>query len=283
ERDILTITGEVEPGDRKLGELLLSLGLVEEEMLLPLWSEARRQRRSLRQVLLSSGAITLYQMALIEAGNVYALALGPYRLIDREQALSKETLYRAFDPSRSSVALLRHLAESEMDDAARPVEFRKGFEAAAAVQHPNLAATYHVRDINHRPAALQEWVSGLASPDWPALAAAPGVWFRLLGQAAVGFRAAPVARLSHRHPSGNSIVLGANGTLKITGLGEPGWLWGGTEQSNGVTADLEALGRLACEWSMLMPRRRSAKSKPLPEKLQNVIRRLGAQACVGFD
>jgi chromosome segregation ATPase len=283
ERDILTLTGDVEPGDRKLGELLLSLGLVEEEMLLPLWSEARRQRRSLRQVLLNSGAITLYQMALIEAGNIDALALGPYRVIDRVQARPKETLYRVFDPGRSTLALLRHLAESQMDDAARPVEFHQRFTAAADVQHPNVAATYEVQDINHRPAALQEWVSGLASPDWPALAAAPGVWFRLLGQAALGLRAAHEAGLTHGRLNANSVVLSPNGTLKLLGFGEPAWLSGSAEPDNGVVADLEALGRLACEWSMLMPRRKSAKSKPLPEKLQNVIRMLGASACIGFD
>src|SRR5262249_44424950 len=81
ERDILAITGDVDPADRKLGELLLSLGLVDQDMLLPLWAEARRQRRSLRQILLTSGTITLYQMALIEAGNLAGLMLGTNRVI----------------------------------------------------------------------------------------------------------------------------------------------------------------------------------------------------------
>src|SRR5262249_29745025 len=119
-RDILSLTGDVEPADRKLGELLLQLGLVEEETLIPLWNEARRQRRTLRQVLLSSGAITLYQLALIEAGNVEGLVLGPYRVIDRVQATPREVLYRVFDAERGAPAPLRHLAESEMADAVRP-------------------------------------------------------------------------------------------------------------------------------------------------------------------
>ncbi len=276
ERDILTITGDVDPGDRKLGELLLSLGLVDQDMLMPLWAEARRQRRSLRQILLSSGTITLYQLALIEAGNLDGLMLGSFRVIDRIQATSHETLYRVFDPQRGSMALLRHLAEAEMADAVRPDEYRQRFAAAAKVPHPNLAATFSVQEINGRPTALQEWVSGLASQDWPALGAAPGVWFRLLGQAALGLQAAHAAGLAHGRLAGHSLVLTADGSLKLLGLGEPAWLHNATEPADGVIADLEALGRLACEWSMLVPRRKSSKPKPLPEELQNVIRR-------GFD
>jgi Inner membrane component of T3SS, cytoplasmic domain len=282
-RDILSLTGDVDPADRKLGELLLQLGLVDQEMLMPLWNEARRQRRSLRQVLLSSGTVTLYQMALIEAGNVAGLVLGPYRVIDRVQSSPREVLYRVFDPSRSTVALLRHLVEAEMSDAARVEEYRQRFGAAVKVTHPNLAATYEVLEINGRPAALQEWVNGIASPDWPALAAVPGVWFRLIGQAALGLQAAHAGGLIHGHLSVHSTVLTADGTLKLVGLGEPAWLTGGTEPGNGVEADLQALGRAAAEWSMLAPRVKRSKPKPLPESLQNVIRGLGAAAFGGLD
>jgi hypothetical protein len=283
ERDILTLTGDVDPADRKLGELLLSLGLVEQEMLIPLWSEARRQRRSLRHILLTSGTITLYQMALIEAGNVDGLMLGSFRVIDRLQAAPRETLYRVFDPSRSVTAVLRHLGESEMADAIHPDEYRQRFGTAAAIPHPNLTATFAVQEINGRPAVLQEWVNGLASQEWPALAAVPGVWYRLLGQAALGLQAAHQAGLTHGHLSGQSIVLTADGTLKVSGLGEPAWLTGGTDPADGVIADLQALGRLASDWSILVPRRKSSKPKSLPEGLQNVIRRLGATAFNGFD
>src|SRR5205085_8723193 len=83
--EVLPLTDELDPGDRKLGELLRSLGLVDADTLTALLMEARRQRRSLRQVLLTGreGAaplLTLYQMALIEAGNLDGLVLGPLRV-----------------------------------------------------------------------------------------------------------------------------------------------------------------------------------------------------------
>src|SRR5205807_3690654 len=82
-RGILTLTGEVDPGDRQLGDLLRSLDLVDADTLVALWRQARRQRRSLRQLLLAGNYLTLYQMALIEAGNLDGLVLGPVRVIDR--------------------------------------------------------------------------------------------------------------------------------------------------------------------------------------------------------
>ncbi|HLW66305.1 MAG TPA: hypothetical protein VKS79_13410, partial [Gemmataceae bacterium] len=278
---ILSIVGELDPADRKLGELLLSLGLVEEEILVPLWNEARRQRRSLRQMLLSSGAITLYQLALIEAGNLDSLMIGSYRVVDRVQSTPRETLYRVFDPKRSTVALLRYLSEPEMSDAVHPDEYRQRFRSASTVQHPNLAAIYEVQEIAGRPAVLQEWVGGLPSSDWPPLAAAAGAWYRLLNQAALGMQAAQLGGLVHGHLTDHSVVLLADATVKLLGFGEPLWLHGLSEADATVAADIEALGRLASAWSLLAPRRKGSKPKPLPEALQTVLRRMGAEAYSG--
>src|SRR5262249_30684454 len=146
-----------------------------------------------------------------------------------------------------------------------------------AVPHPNLAATYEVQEISGRPAALQEWVSGLTSPDWPALAAAPGVWYRLLGQTALGLQAAHHASLTHGRLTGQS------GVLTAEGVGEGGGLHSAADPAAGVRADVEAWGRLACEWSMRGPRRKSSRAKPLPEGLQTIVRGLGAASFNGWD
>src|SRR5215472_5372660 len=100
-------------------------------------------------MLLSSGFVTLYQMAMIEAGNFDRLVLGPVRVMDRLRQTAHETVYRVFDPRQSSSSstegadfvLLRHLAESVMQNAAWVEEFHSRFEAATKVAHTNLAAT----------------------------------------------------------------------------------------------------------------------------------------------
>ena len=95
--------------------------------------------------------------------------------------------------------------------------------AAAALQHEHIAATLELLDIAGRPAVLQEWLTGLPSSDWPALAAAPGVWFRLLSQAAVALQAAHTVGLFHGHLHSGSFVFTTAGALKLQGLGEPRW------------------------------------------------------------
>ena len=86
-RDILSLTGAPDAGDRQLSDLLRSLELIDADTLRALLLEARRQRRSLRQLLLAGNYLTLYQMALIEASNLDGLVLGPVPRRDRPQRL----------------------------------------------------------------------------------------------------------------------------------------------------------------------------------------------------
>jgi hypothetical protein len=236
---------DLNPGDRQLGELLRSHGLVDADTLTALWAESGRQRKTLRQVLLASGAITLYQLALIEAGNLDGLMLGRFRVIDRVRATPREAIYRVFDPipvppsaDRSGradpgrtpglqpgVSMLRHLSEAEMHDAVHPDEFRQRFAASRDASHPNLAGVTEVLEINGRPAVLQEWLTGLFSADWPAQAAHPGCWVRLATMAAAGIDAAHRHGLVHGRLTSDSFVLTTAGVLKVTGFGDRhGWV-----------------------------------------------------------
>ena len=277
---------ELEPGDRQLGELLRSSGLVDPDTLTALWEDATRQRRTLRQVLLASGAITLYQLALIEAGTLDALMLGRLRVIDRLRVSQKEAIYRVHDPKRTGeksggLYLLRHLSEAEMQDAVHPDEFRQRFSAARDAASPNLAGVVEVLEINGRPAVLQEWLTGLFSADWPAFAAHPGCWVRLATMAASALDAAHRVGLVHGRLTSDSFVLTSDGVLKVTGFGEPSWLIGpaGSEASDAASAaDLRAFGQVAFGWSQLAGKKRVAKTKGFPESLWGVIRRLEADA-----
>jgi hypothetical protein len=215
-------------------------------------------------------------MALIEAGNVDALVLGPVRVIDRLRSTAHETVYRVFDPRRGQEALMRHLAEAEMQDAVHPDEFRQRF-GQARLDHPNLAQTLEVLDIAGRPAVLQEWVTGLSCPEWPPLASVPGVCFRLLSQAALGLAKAHDANLVHGHLTESSLLLTADGILKIRDLGEPPWLAQPPYTEATVAGDLSALGAIAAAWSTFGVRK-GAKAKPLPQCLHDIVDRLGAGA-----
>jgi hypothetical protein len=166
-----------------------------------------------------------------------------------------------------------------MADAVRPDEFRQRFAAAAAVSHPHLAATLEVLEIAGRPAALAEWVGGVPGTEWPPLVAAPGVWFRLVSQAALALNAAHTAGLVHGHLHAASFVFTPEGVLKLCGLGEPRWLALPAPQEDAepsAAGDLRALGHIAGAWAA------SGKAKPLPEPLQAVLRRLQADDATAY-
>jgi chromosome segregation ATPase len=283
-RDILTLTEPVDAGDRKLGEVLAQLELIDSAALTALLLEARRQRRSLRQVLLASGVVTLYQLALIEAGNVAGLMLGPVRVIDRLRATQHEAAYRVFDPRRGGEALLRHLAEEDMLDAVRPDEFRQRF-TQAMVPNPHVAATLEVLDIAGRPAVLQELLSGLASGDWPPLAAAPGVCFRLFTQAALALDTIHKAGLTHGNLGEACLFLTGEGILKIAGAGEPAWLHDSSRTAEAAEPrdDLRALGKIVSTWCRPTGVRKGTKTKPLPDALVAILHRLAADGAEGYD
>ncbi len=274
-----------EPGDRQLGERLRALDLVDADTLTTLWGEARRQRRTLRTVLLGGGAVTLYQLAMMEAGNLGSLMLGRLRVLDRLRVTPREVVYRVHDPERAGgptrgLFTLRHLAEAEMDDAVRPDEFRQMFTAARDAAHPNLAGTVEVLELHNRPAALLEFVPGLPASDWPAEAAVPGAWVQLVLEAARGLDAAHRHGLTHGRISSESFVLTAAGEVKVVGVGEPMWLSTGMAAALDPTpeADLRALGQVAYGWSQLgQPGgKRRARGKGFPESLGAVVRRLEA-------
>jgi hypothetical protein len=271
-RTVLPMTEEIDSIDRQLAQLLRSLELVDADTIAALLLEARRQRRSLRQSLLAGGYLTLYQMALIEAGNLDGLVLGPVRVIDRLSATGREAVFRVFDPRRNSEALLRHLAEAEMHDAVHPDEFRQRFAAAAEVHHPHLAEVLEVLEVAGRPAVLCEWLSGLPGSEWPALAAAPGAWFRLVHQSALALQTVHAAGLCHGHLEPGCFVLTGAGALKLCGLGEPRWLVGLPNDAESPAADLAALGRIAAGWAALAAGK-SSKVKPLPDELQAILTR----------
>jgi hypothetical protein len=256
---------DMDASDVKLGEWLRSLGLVERDTLTALLTEARRQRQSLRQVLLAGGYLTLYQLALIEAGNLDGLLLGPVRIMDRLRVTGQEAIYRVFDPRRSGgsptarqgYVILRHLAEAEMQKIGHPSEFRESFEKAAAIHHENVAATYEVLEIKNRPAVIQELVTGLPASEWPALVANPDVWLALVRQAAEGLAAVHQAGLVHGRLTPARCVLTAAGALKLMATGEPSWLAAGvataTDTVPDAAGDLKALHEMAAQWSQLSP------------------------------
>ena len=122
---------------------------------------------------MSGGYLTLYQLALIEAGNLNALVLGRFRVIDRLQSTPRESVYRVFDPRQTpdgnwsaantpaATKMLRLLGEAETADPVRPDEYRQRFAALRELAHPNVAATLETPEILGRPGRRARVAAGV--------------------------------------------------------------------------------------------------------------------------
>jgi len=234
--------------DETLADLLLDLHLIDKGTLAALTQQAQQRHQSLRQLLLEGDYLTAYQLELIEAGRLEALALGSLRIIDRLRLTPFETSYRVFDPERGEEALLRQLSRGA--GSARVQEFRERFTRAMALCHPNVAATHAILIMDGCPAALQEWVSGVPTTEFLPWTARPVVWCELLRQATLTLQAAHAQGLAHGHLRPQRLLLTQDGVLKLCGIGEPNWLIQekGDYTSDGVAGDWQALGHVARRW-----------------------------------
>ncbi len=239
----------IEPSDNKLGNQLISLGLVESDTLITLMAEAQKTRKSLRQALLNGGYLTFYQLALIEAGNINGLMIDRFRVIDKLPSTSKEYIFQVFDPIRKTECLLRHLSESELSDPYHPDEFRQRFSAAINLHHENVASTYEVLEIQGRPAVLVELIQGINQSEWASVHDKPDVWLNLVLQTISGLASIHGAGLVYGPIYQSSLIITGEGCIKWIGVGCPTWLFSNESHDvNNFKNDVENLAGEILKW-----------------------------------
>jgi len=239
----------VEPSDNKLGNQLITLGLVESDTLLALLAEAQKTRKSLRQALLNGGYLTFYQLALIEAGNINGLMIDRFRVIDKLPSTSKEYIFQVFDPIRKTECLLRHLSESELSDPYHPDEFRQRFSAAINLHHENVASTYEVLEIQGRPAVLVELIQGINESEWASVQQKPDVWLNLVLQTISGLASIHGAGLVYGPIHQSSLIITGEGCIKWIGAGCPTWLFSNeSNELNSFKNDVANLAGQILQW-----------------------------------
>ena len=244
-----SVPDPIEPLDNKLGNQLISLGLVESDTLIALMAEAKKTKKSLRQALLNGGYLTFYQLALIEAGNINGLMIDRFRVIDKLPSTSKEYIFQVFDPIRKTECLLRHLSESELSDPYHPDEFRQRFSAAINLHHENVASIYEVLEIQGRPAVLVELIQGINQSEWASVHQKPDVWLNLVLQTISGLASIHGAGLVYGPIHQSSLIITGNGFIKWTGVGCPTWLFSNeSHEVNNFKNDVENLAGEILKW-----------------------------------
>lgn len=238
--------------DRKLGDQLTFLRLVEPDNLHSLMLEAKNSKKSLRQALLNGGYLTFYQLAIIEAGNINGLMIDRFRVIDKLPSTSKEYVFQVYDPVRKSECLLRHLSESELSDPFHPDEFRQRFSAATQINHENVISTLEVLEVQGRPAVLVELIHGANHTEWATPHFKIEIWLNILFQSVSGLASIHGAGLIYGPIHQSSLIITREGIVKWTGVGSPSWLI--AMESSDLTFkfknDITNLARESLSWLM---------------------------------
>jgi eukaryotic-like serine/threonine-protein kinase len=86
--------------------------------------------------------------------------LGPYEIVSPLGAGGMGEVYRARDTKLGREVAIKVLPSSVTGDAERLARFRREAQVLASLNHPNIAAIYHVEDADGVPAIVMELVQG---------------------------------------------------------------------------------------------------------------------------
>ena len=146
---------------------------------------------------------------------------GRYRLIDEIGRGGMATVLRARDEVLGREVAIKLLHGHLADDPAFLDRFRREARAAAALSHPNVVALYDWGEDADGSYMVLELVPGMSLRDVLRIRGrvTPAEALALIGPAAAGLHAAHRAGLVHRDVKPENLLLGDDGTVKVTDFG----------------------------------------------------------------
>ena len=129
------------------------------------------------------------------------------------------SVYKAYDADAGTVVLLKALRPAAAADPERRARFAEEARLAAKVVHPNVVRVLRVAPDG--AALVAEWVEGRDLQDWlDARGALPPALVALVGrEAARGMAAVHAAGIVHRDVTPANVLLGVDGSVRLTDFG----------------------------------------------------------------
>jgi serine/threonine protein kinase/Leucine-rich repeat (LRR) protein len=171
--------------------------------------------------LVERGQITQYQATMLCSGQVSGLVLGNYIVLDKLGQGGMAAVFKARHKRMNRLVALKVLptALAEMPNAL--ARFQREMEAAARIQHENVAVAYDADEAGGVHFLVSEYIEGptLASyvKEKGSLSAAAAVG--LIVQTARGLAAAHEKGIVHRDIKPGNLMVNRQGVLKVLDLG----------------------------------------------------------------
>ena len=165
--------------------------------------------------------LTRYQANILARGQSGGLVLGNYVILDKLGQGGMGTVFKARHRRMNRLVALKVLPQSLSSLPEAIARFQREVEAAARLQHPNIAAAYDADEASGVHFLVMEYVDGptLANYIKQRGPLPTTIAVRLAAQAARGLAAAHAQGIVHRDIKPSNIMLSRQGVLKVLDMG----------------------------------------------------------------
>jgi serine/threonine protein kinase len=177
--------------------------------------------RKLAVLMIREGLITAFQAEQFLQGKYKGFHLGGYRLIERLGTGGTGTVYLAEHEVMRRRVAIKVLPPQLASDPATLERFRREAQAAAALDHPNIARAFDFRQEGLLHFLVMEYINGPSLQDVLQRQGALSVEVacEYVRQAALGLEHAHDAGLVHRDIKPANLLIDGQGVVKILDLG----------------------------------------------------------------
>ncbi|MFO0946145.1 MAG: protein kinase [Planctomycetota bacterium] len=210
--------------DQELGNRAVAAGLMSLETLRGALQSANHRRVPLAVELVMAQKLTRYQLACLYEGRIDDLKVGPATILDVVHEGTVSTIYRALTPKHPEPVAIRMYASRWCRDPMMQTSLELAIRPLSAFRHPHVVSTHEVLADGDRRGVVAEYVDGVSLADLALFSCPPRAVVRFCQQAISAVMAARRAGFTHHNLRPSRILVTRNGSVKISGYGEPLWL-----------------------------------------------------------
>jgi serine/threonine protein kinase len=202
-------------------QVVRELGLVDADDMDRFAAGAGGEVERLTQILVRSGRLTAYQAAAVSQGKAKGLLIGPYLVLDKIGAGGMGVVFKARHRPSGRVVAMKILPPSFAREREAVSRFRREFEVASRLSHPNLVAAIEASEDRGVHFLTMDYIDG-TNLDRIVRDGGPlplKLALHAVIQVARGLEAAHAQGVIHRDIKPGNVMIDGAGLVRVLDLG----------------------------------------------------------------